>query len=693
MRSLSKIFLQRLILSIVGAIVIYLLFGPLALTAATSAIVLRKGLENKYLKNLLDEAIEAKDKKTLIKLEKQQIFLKDNQKLAMLINAYNNQNDAAVNWLARQNFKINFDTVFYLFNSNQEIELLKLLIERFLDKQTLPEQDTLAKVVNYLYVSKAYQLIDILFAYYPRELLTTVFNFFNFESPNYKDAYNFLNSKKAWLITNQQIVNDALVSSIKETEQLLYFLIDIFPDGTLDIGDILIQFINRQEVDQQLCKFLIDYFNKAEKNNKFYRQFDLLIETALSHNHLKVAEYVLQNNPNFLNLRKDLGTKLLFQFSHNPTITELLLMYGADVNSTRADGLSLLEKGIGSRFISVQKKQQMLNIYMKYGIKFDHRLKDAPQNRSDMTLLSYLPFLNLKVNDKAFQAIKLQKFIALFLEIPGISFSNGTVCKHTDMQDSQAFWNFLIDLYFNCFKLTQTQNLPDPVIKEFNTCLNSLYTEEGDYDTDKLYKDYSQGKPIILPVYIQDGWGGLHIAVTGFMKNGPNTHLVVEADRGLGRHDFSVFEEKQFNFDKFCQYTNTHLRPIFVTRWQTHTTKPLLLINLEAQKDNFCPSISAKFAIHITIFLCIIYQKIKLNSDSSSKKEELLTTSYQEAIGWLNTFFNVAQEQMLDDYRNLEAEFIDRNFLSLVEEKLAKATLPEIINESEQLVLSNSFAL
>ncbi|WP_165482644.1 hypothetical protein [Legionella gresilensis] len=685
----SNLSVKRLILGIVGATLIFFLFGPLALTATTMAVVLRNGLANRALENLISEAIEAKDNKALVKLEGQQILLGYNQKLALLINAYNNQNDSALNWLSRQNFKINFAIFVYLFQFDQEIAFLKLLIERFLDSKNPPDQQALTNLVNYLFNSKAYQLIDTLSTYYPRELLTTIFTFFNFKNPNYNDAYNFLITKKNWLITNRQIVNDALIHSINEKEALLYFLIDIFPNGTLDIGHILVQVISKPVFNQQLSKFLIDYFNKVEKNNSFYQQLFRFLEVALTHKHTEIAEYLLQNNPTFLDLRKEWGTKLLFEYAQNPTITELLLRYGADVNSTMGDGLSLLEKSIGSIFTPVSKKQQMLNIYLQYGVKLDCRLKDAPQNRTDMTLLSYLPFLNLKTTNRAFQSIKLQKFIALFLEIPGISFSNGTVCKHTDMQDPQAFWNFLIDLYFNYSNFNNRRNLPISVVRWLDISLRNLYTEEGNYDAEELYKEYSQGKPIILPIYIKEGWGGSHIATVGFIKNGPNTHLVVEADRGLGRHDFSVFEEKQFNFYQFRQYTDTRLSPILVDKWQRRTTRSLLSINYEAQKDNFCPSISAKFAIIITVFLCIVYQKMSLKPDFITS-EKLLATSYQKAINWSNAFFRIAINEMLKDYQNLEEKFIDKQFLSIVKDTLLKSNLFEAVNEKDQPVLSNA---
>lgn len=91
---------------------------------------------------------------------------------------------------------------------------------------------------------------------------------------------------------------------------------------------------------------------------------------------------------------------MLFQFSHKIKIVELLLKYGSNTNITR-NGISLLEQSIRSYHTPPSKKQRRLDVYMKNGGDLNLRLlrlKDAQQKRTDMILLGYLPFLNLRID-------------------------------------------------------------------------------------------------------------------------------------------------------------------------------------------------------------------------------------------------------------------------------------------------------
>ena len=88
-----------------------------------------------------------------------------------------------------------------------------------------------------------------------------------------------------------------------------------------------------------------------------------------------------------------------------------------------------------------------------------------------------------------------------------------------------------------------------------NRCLKSLYSPDGTYDTQFIYDMYHKGDPIVLPVNLRGYWGEAHIATVGFMKINPYYHLRVEADRGLGRNDFSIFIEPVFSPYALSRYT------------------------------------------------------------------------------------------------------------------------------------------
>ncbi|MFC3907504.1 hypothetical protein ACFORL_00240 [Legionella dresdenensis] len=663
-------FEQKLVFAGVAAGAIYFFFGPVPLAATITTLLLKKKYDNRRLNELIKRAIEAENSSDFLELEKKQVHLNEKQKLTMLINAHQIGNNALINHLYEKNFKVDCVSICTIFRQNQNLSLFMLLLKRFLSKYPKPSKQDLGYILSHLCIYKAFHHIDTLFLLYPEQVLTNLFEFFEQNNANGSAILQFLEERKGWLVENLQMVNRAV--RCRTDEQLLNLLMAIFPHGELDLKGTLMRLIEKQINNESLYNNFFIYFNKKEKTEEFYSQLEQIVENALSRKKLDIAGRLFKDNPAFLTTRKEFAAKLLFRFYHKPKITKLLIKFGANTNITNRDGVSLLEQSIGSRYTLTSKKQRRLDVYMENGGDLSLSLRDAPQKRTDMTLLGYLPFLNLRVNHhEAFKAIRLQKFIALFLEIPGISFSNGTVCKHADMQDPQAYWNFLLDLYFkrniaNALKI----DLPSSMVNQLNTRLTSLYSENGDYNPESLYEEYNQGKPVILPIYIYDGFGSSHIAVTGFVKTGPNSHIVVEADRGLGRHDFSVFENPAFSFYEFCKYTKTRHAPILVDKWQSHETKALLNIDLDAQKDNFCPSISAKFAFNITFFLCLIHQRIHENSQFNSNlllKKEILTASYEKAALCMKEFSDLALNTMLNDYQTLQTKFINSDFLEVVE--------------------------
>lgn len=170
------------------------------------------------------------------------------------------------------------------------------------------------------------------------------------------------------------------------------------------------------------------------------------------------------------------------------------------------------------------------------------------------------------------------------------SSNNRTIIQQLEQQDFKLKFDTILKIYFqkndiNLLKLLAKKFLYRQSLfqsQNLTSLLSNLINEE-----------YNKGKPIILPVYLREYCGGSHIATVGFMKVGLGQHLVVEADRGLGRHDFSIFQRRSFSYHEFCKYTKTGHSPIYSTQWKTHKTKTFFSNNITAQKDNFCPSISA----------------------------------------------------------------------------------------------------
>ncbi len=662
---------KKFVLLLFLAGVIYWLSGPLGLIATTSVVVIKKIADNKQLDKLIKQAIAAEETASLVLLEKKRVQLTNQQKLTMLVNASKNKHKYFIEWLEKQEVKINFTFIFTIFSGNQDIAQLSILINKFLTKNPRPLQTNLQAMLSYLSASKEFALIDSLFIVYPQDVLAEIFSLLTVRPENSTPLLEFIYKKETWLIENIVSVNRVLPVQIDG--RLLDFLMAIFPNGQLEITASIHFLINNKIHNELLYSNLLTYFNKKEKNEELSRELESLITVALSAGRVDITQRILSDNPHFLATRTAFSGPLLLIYSWHWDIAELLIHYGADVNFTSANGTTLLESGIGSKYTLVKEKQKFLNFYVQHNVDLHRKVKDTPPHVSNMTLLGFLPFLNLRIaGNKDLDALRLQKFIALFLEIPGTSSSNGTACAHTHMQDSQACWNFLADLYFNRLAHTSLMANSPLAIDKFHSCIKALYSEEGDYDATTVYKNYTQGEPIVLPVHIQERWGGSHIATIGFIKIGPRSQLIVEADRGLGRHDFSVFLDSNCNEYDLSAYAKTRHSPIFVDEWQNHHAKSILRKNLSAQQSSFCPGISAKFAFHIAFFLRVIHKQLadlRLPPSPSELQDNIVIPSYSIATIWFNQFCQCVQELMLDDYRALAPQFIDRNFLALVEQK------------------------
>lgn len=682
---------KNIILILLLLVISYGLFGPLALAAVVSAGTIKTIHDRRSLHVLLRKAMEAEDITALLHLDERQITLSHQQKLTMLYNAYQRQKTDFIDRLEQQEFKVSFAEIFSIFMQDKDMDLLRLFVKKFLAKTPLPSQAHLNTLLYYLLTNHQVTLIDLLFEFFPKEVIREMFSFIKSYPENRTRLLEFIASKKTWLIRNSDYVNCILTTPMNE--QLCDLLMEILPRGELKVNEAIIAEIKNQTATQPFFLKLLDYFSCKKRDDFFFHQLQDMIQQAFYTKQVDVAARLLEVEPEFLRARPFLTNSLLFQYSSDWPIAEFLIAHGADVNCA-SDGKGLLEIGIGGRFTPVRKKQEFLDFYVRHGVDLSCELKEKPRKITSMTLLGYLPFLNLDIKgNQDLAAIRLQKYMALFLEISGTSLSNGTVCKHTYMQDSHAYWNFLLNLYFNRLNNTALLANQPLSVDEFHTCLERLYTEEGDFDAKSAYNNYKLSKPIILPAYLTDGWGAAHIATVGFMRISQDCHLIVEADRGLGRHDFSVFVGPITDYDKFRKFTATCYSPLYLEDWQYHRSQAAFQKNLSAQKDDFCPAISAKYALFMAHFLCVVKQQIAATPVaephfSREQLREILESSYKITNDWFCQFCTATKESMLQDYRSLDPKFIDSDFLALAEK-----AAPFVSDEEKELSTESSLTM
>lgn len=378
----------------------------------------------------------------------------------------------------------------------------------------------------------------------------------------------------------------------------------------------------------------------------------------------------------------------------NPKISEIFFRNGINVNRNMPDNVSIVERSIIDNGKTNEENQFILDMLLSYGLDLNTKIvKSKPDKIDEITLLGYLVFTSLVVrNNPDFNALRLQKYMAMFFDIPGTSYSNGTLCVHEHMLDSNAHWNYLLDLYFKNLEPTSlTQELPESMSIPLNRCLKTLYSPDGTYDTQFIYDMYNKGDPIVLPVNLRGYWGEAHIATVGFMKVNPYYHLRVEADRGLGRNDFSIFIEPVFSPYALSRYTRNRISAIPLEElWQygPSTKNHILTIPIGKQKSNSCPSVSAKYAFHIAHFLCEIHNRSFSLAQRSEDQKSLLKESYQISKRWFDDFLVSTQQLLLHNYQELDSKYIDTNFLVKVEKELTNYP-SDVINDSQAVYPGN----
>jgi len=630
---------NEFIVVIFVAAVAYLLVGPFALVATGAAFIGKKWIDRQHniqslqhINDLAERAVNKGDIDALNELEEQQVGLSYEQTLEMLLNSYHLGSHAAIDYLARRGFKVNFYTVSNIFMKGYDLALLKMLIEKFIDKDSVPQASSLNSMLRYLCANNNYALIESLYVLYTESVASAIFS---------------------------------LIEKNVDVNSLLQFL---DKKGGFEFFENIKRLIDCPAGDEFLSDKLLSYLAKSKTSGNFLAEIEIIICRLFSKSKYALVEQILTNYPEFLSTQRKVANKLLSRYCRDPIALDLLLRHGADVHSTYDNGTTLVESVVSSTYMPSQERKKLFDIFLKHRADLHRAVRDTPKQAAGMTLLGLLPFVNLTVDDRVdFQAMRLQKFLAMFLEIPGTSLSNRELCKHGYMQDAHAYLNFILDLYFR-------QGTPEN-LEEFHRCLRQLRSEEGDYDADSLFETYQQGRPIVLPVHIKDDFGGgRHIATLGLLKTGPNSHIRIEADRGFGRHDFSIYSDSCFNYLTFRRYAKSLYSLVSVSEWHEHPSLPVLSFDIQKQEDDFCTSISAKYAFNIAYFLCFTRQTILSagNQFVGKAQPELISHCHEAAQEWFMRISVDMVERMLVSYKSLEPKFIDPTFLAVAESKHEK---------------------
>ncbi|MBN9231415.1 MAG: hypothetical protein J0I93_11260 [Legionella sp.] len=641
---------------------------------------------------LINNAIEQGNISDLLSLKEQQISLSEEQKLQMLVNAYSLNNESVISYLKEVNYKLSLSKIIALFLNKKDPAQLQFFLINFLDKKFLNNiSPSLKDVIAELFSKNSLDVISLLLEIYPVNTLNSLFLLV--EHDKNKLAFQYITNRTQWLQENSSVLNEI---NFGTDIGLINFLLKVFPNGELGITKLgtLITDLIKNEIDNhdlytQLCRQMNDARTRGLQpcwaGYSYYLKD--IIDTSIYKNRLDVLELIIQSNRDFLSENTDEAAKIIAIYVLNPKISEIFLRNGINVNRKMPDNVSIVERCVIDNERTNEENQFMLDMLLSYGLDLNTKIvKSKPNKIDEITLLGYLVFTSLVVrNNPDFNALRLQKYMAMFFDIPGTSYSNGTLCVHEHMRDSNAHWNYLLDLYFKNLEPTSlTQELPESMRIPLNQCLKTLYSPDGTYDTQFIYDMYQKGDPIILPVNLRGFWGEAHIATVGFMKINPYYHLRVEADRGLGRNDFSIFIEPVFSPYALSQYTRNRNSAIPLEElWQNgpSTKNHILTIPIGEQKSNSCPSTSAKYAFHIAYFLCEIHNRNFSLAHGYEDQRSLLKESYQMSKRWFDDFLASTQLLLLHNYKELDSKYIDADFLVKVGKELTNYP-SDLINES-----------
>ena len=115
-------------------------------------------------------------------------------------------------------------------------------------------------------------------------------------------------------------------------------------------------------------------------------------------------------------------------------------------------------------------------------------------------------------------------------------------------------------------------------------------------------------------------------------------------------------------------------------QWQDgpYTKHHILTIPIGKQKSNSCPSTAAKYAFHIAYFLCEIHNRNFSLTQRRNDQISLLQEIYHISNKWFEKFLVSTQQLLLRHYQELDAKYIDIDFLIEIQKELT-------IKESDEI--------
>lgn len=663
---------------------LFLIVGGLIVIIANAFVVNRIHINNILKKRiiLIDKVIEHGYLSDLLALQEQQIVLADDQKLTILLKAYSTHNNSVIDYLKELGYKLSLRKIKDLFLVSKDPEQIKFFLHDFLDKKVVDGAvPALQHIIKVLCAKDNLDIISLLLKLYPIDTCKCVFTLAKQEKKN-ELFFQFVNNNIKFLQDNNYLFNSLEFGANIE---LINFLLKKFPNGQLQaniltriIKDLLRSKIDNLELYTELC---CQIKHRCTNNLQGYiLNLKEIMDYSTFADRLDIFELIIKSNLDFLSKNtKEADSLIAAYVCRNLVIAEIFFRNGISVNRNIFDKLSIVERSIIDNAKTEQDNQAILNMLLRYNLDLHTKIiKNKPDNIEEISLLSYLVFTSLVVsNNSDFYALRLQKFMAMFFDIPGVSYSNGSLCAHEYMRDSHAHWNYILDLYFQEFESNLLiQDLVDDRKSLFNSCLKGLYSTDGTYANQLIYDNYINALPIVLPVNLRGFCGESHIATVGFIKINESYHLRVEADSGLGRRDFSIFIEPTFGYQDLLRYTRSAVSPISLADWHkeaNYSKKNHLTIFIEAQKSNSCPSMSVKYAFFIAYFLCQISNAPSFLEENAQQQKRFFAEIYKISNAWFKNFLALTQRSLLQHYQELDPKYIDSAFLAKARELAGEA--------------------
>ena len=75
--------------------------------------------------------------------------------------------DIIIEQLHKQGFKVDFETIYVTFTRSHDLVLLKLLLDKFINKDSVVERESFYGILEYLCINSGFELMESLFKLRP----------------------------------------------------------------------------------------------------------------------------------------------------------------------------------------------------------------------------------------------------------------------------------------------------------------------------------------------------------------------------------------------------------------------------------------------------------------------------------------------------------------------------------------------